>query len=93
MLKSVQDRSGHQTQMWINLWPLHAPQRRQDGSEQSRSQRQLQRGGGVTEICCATLERAGVASAQQGSSYGRPTEIRVEAASDVQFEHPRGIKL
>lgn len=77
----------------INLELLHGPQRRQEGSEQSCSERQLERGGSIAEICCTTCECAGVSGTEDGPSQGIATEIWVEAAADLQLEQPCGIKL
>lgn len=72
---------------------LHAPQRGQDGSAQGHNQRELHRRGSVTKSCCTTLEAAGVSGTQDGTGQRLPTEVRVQAAADVQGERPCGVKF
>lgn len=72
---------------------LHGPQRGQEGGEYRRDERQLEGGGSIAEVCRAALEGAGVAGTQQGARQGFATEVRVEAAADLQLEQPRGVEL
>lgn len=92
-LKSVHSRTADTDMDCINLELLHGPQRWQEGSEQSCSKRQLDRGGSIAEICCTTRECAGVAGTQEAPGYGNTTEIWVQAAAGLQLEKPCGVKL
>lgn len=77
----------------VKLQLPQAPQTGQGGNTQGRSKRELGRGRAVTQVCCTTLKTAGVSSAQDETGQRLPTEVRVQAAADVQGERPRRIKL
>lgn len=70
-----------------------APQRGQDGSTQGHSQRELDRGGSITQICCTTLETAAVTGTRDAAGQRLPTQVGVQAAAGVQGERVRSVEL
>lgn len=77
----------------VKLQLPQAPQRGQDGSTESHSQRELDRSGSITQVCCTTLETAGETSTQEAAGQCLPTQVWVQAAADVQSESTCRIEL
>lgn len=77
----------------VKLKLPEAPQRGQEGDAEGHGQRELDGSCRVAQVCGATPERAGEASAQDGASQRPSTQVIVQAATGVQGERVRSVEL
>lgn len=69
-----------------------SPQWGQESSTEGHSQRQLDGGGPVAQVCVAAWESAGVSSTDEGSVHGFFTDEGEQAAPAVQSGRPGHVK-